>query len=245
MDAARAITLFCLPHAGGAAEAAYARWRPLLAPSGIDARPLEPPGRGRRFIEPAHARMPALVNDLLATVAPVARSGRRYGFFGHSMGSTVAWALVETLTDLGLPQPEVLVLSGRNPPDDLRLFEDHSASDDATFLRYLQRLGGTPPEFFASSELVAMWLPTLRADYALLGQYRPVQPIRPLDIDLLFLYGEDDDRVDPEGVAGWARYTRGRLIPQAFPGGHFYLQTRAVEVCARIAAHVAASPVRA
>ena len=103
----------------------------------------------------------------------------------------------------------------------------------------------TPPEFFASSELVAMWLPTLRAGYALLGQYRPVQPIRPLDIDLLFLYGEDDDRVDPQGVAGWARYTRGRLIPHVFPGGHFYLQTRAVEVCARIAAHVAASPVRA
>lgn len=234
------VTLCCLPHAGGSAQLAYGRWRKPLAEAGIDLHPLELPGRGMRGAEAPLTRMAPLVQDLLHGLVPIAVSGRPYAFFGHSMGSAVAWELTCALAERGLPLPFTLVVSGRNPPHDLRLHDDLSVLDDAEFIRRVAAMGGTPAEVFASPEIVALFLPTLRADFALLAHHRVAMPIRPLACDLLFLHGVEDPRVDAEGIDGWRAYTRGRLEVEAYPGGHFYLQTELEAVCARVAGHLRA-----
>lgn len=232
------VTLCCLPHAGGSAQLAYGRWRKPLAEAGIDLLPLELPGRGMRGAERSRTRMAPLVLDLLHCLVPLAASGRPYAFFGHSMGSAVVWELTCALVERALPLPCTLVVSGRNPPHDLRLHDDLSVLDDAEFIRRVAAMGGTPAEVFATPEIVALFLPILRADFALLAHHRVAMPIRPLACDLLFLYGVDDVRVDAEGIDGWRAYTRGRLEVEAYPGGHFYLQTQSDAVCARVAAHL-------
>lgn len=234
------VTLCCLPHAGGSSQLAYGRWRGPLAEAGIDLRPLQLPGRGSRAAEPSLTRMDALVEDLLHDLAPLAASGRPYAFFGHSMGSAVAWELTCALLERGLPPPFTLAVSGRNPPHDRRLHDDLSVLDDAEFIRRVAAMGGTPAEVFASPEIVALFLPVLRADFTLLAHHRVAMPTRPLACDLLFLHGVDDARVDADGIDGWRAYTRGRLEVQAYPGGHFYLQTQRDAVCARVARHLRA-----
>jgi surfactin synthase thioesterase subunit len=226
--------LFCLPHAGGSAHAAYHHWSGLL-PAGIRVVPLEPPGRGKRIVEPPLEDMAALVAEYAREVVPIARSGAPYAVFGHSMGSAAAYELTRSLAEAGLPPPRRLFVSGRNPPHDLRKFRNLDALDDAGFLQAIRDYGGTPEEFFAIPELVELFLPMLRSDYRLVARYRVQEPIHVCASDLVFFYGDSDPNVDEIGAQDWQRYTRGRLILHRYPGGHFFLQPHAAAVCARIA----------
>lgn len=226
--------LFCLPYAGGSAAAIYGKWTRALPPS-IKVWPLELAGRGRRTGEPFHADMEAAVRDLLAVVAPVARSGMPYAFYGHSMGTALVYELARALAAAALPAPRTLFLSGRNCPDhEYAQRQMHLLGDDA-FLAQIRTLGGTPDEFFRMKDLVAAFLPVLRSDYRLIETYRAARPLHRGTADIVFLCGDRDPLVNRLSAPGWQACTSARFRFLEFSGGHFFINDHTQAICRVIA----------
>ena len=101
--------LFCFPYAGGGATV-YRLWGQQL-PAAVEVQAVQLPGREDRFKETALTSMEQLLDALVPALLPFL--DRPYAFFGHSMGSAIAYALSCRLSERGLPLP--LAQDGQRP----------------------------------------------------------------------------------------------------------------------------------
>ncbi len=214
----RQVRLFCFPYAGGSA-AAYRRW-PELMPEDIEVCPVELPGRGHRFSEPARLQLEGLTAEIHAGLAPML--GEPYALFGHSLGAMVAFEFARRLTAAGDPLPVRLFVSGQRAPHRPDPKPPLHDLPDGAFLEEIRALGGTPPDIFANPELMELFLPILRADFQM-GETFVWVPSGPLPVPLSALGGLEDDQVSLEDLAGWQAYTRADFRIRRFPGDHFFL----------------------
>lgn len=97
----------------------------------------------------------------------------------------------------------------------------HDLPEDR-FLERLRRYNGTPGALLGNPELLRMFLPTLRADFAAVETYR-YDPSPPLDAPLAAYGGTSDPDVSAESVAAWSQQTRADFRQRMFPGDHFFL----------------------
>lgn len=230
------LILFGLPFAGGSAETTYRKWSRHLPPQ-IEMRPLELAGHGRRLKEPLGQSIAAVVDDLVATVAPVALR-QSYGFYGHSMGTVIAYELVKRLARAGLPCPVALFLSGRYPPHLRYTTREIHALSDAAFLEELRAIGGTPPAFFEIKGLAETFLPILRQDYKNLERYRFEEPVYQTSADIVFMASDRDPLAGYPAVREWASYTRRQFSIVNFRGNHFFIDQEFPHICAAIGQHL-------
>lgn len=212
------LQLFCLPYAGKGG-AMFVPWLRALRHR-VEVIPIQLAGRdSRKHERPAEAFAP-LIGELAGALWP--RLHRPYALFGHSMGSLLAFELCRELRRLGAPAPVYLFVSGRMAPQES--VEPVAAGlDDDAFVETIQRrFGGIPDSLLRDAELLRFFLPVLRADFRLLGDYRfEDQP--PLDCRIAAFGGRSDPCVSPVGLEAWARHTRAAFEVQTFEGGHFYL----------------------
>ncbi|WP_394821441.1 type I polyketide synthase [Pendulispora albinea] len=216
--------LFCFHHAGGSA-AAYRDWGARFA--GVaEVVAVQLPGREHRLREELPSSFEALVTVLAGQIAP--RLDRFAVFFGHSLGSYVAFEVARELQRTGAKIPQHLIVSGSWGPRlhaekrDLLNGEDRLAGlelpanlrDDGVFMRVLQE--------------------RLDADARLLMSYRH-RPRPELFSPITALYGEHDPWLDALSVEAWKHETARSFRLQAFPGGHMFLQQQAAEVANLIA----------
>ncbi|MEW2443713.1 thioesterase II family protein [Micromonospora marina] len=224
----------CLPYAGGAA-AAYRAWGDL-APGHVEVCPVELPGRGVRMGEEPYRRLTPLVRALADALEPLL--DRPYTLFGHSMGGLLAFELTRLLRRRGRPEPTHLFVSASPAPGRPLEPTVHDATD-AELTARLRSFNGTPPEVLDDEELMALALPIIRADFAVLETYEFVaEP--PLDIPLTVFGGIYDRAVKPADLAGWrdhATTVRFRMLPV----GHFFVDELAPELVRLVTAGV--SPV--
>ncbi|AKH87110.1 gramicidin dehydrogenase [Streptomyces sp. CNQ-509] len=213
-----AVRLFCLPYAGGSA-AAYRDWHDL-APPGIQVCPLELPGRGGRILEPPMTRLPQLAGALADALSP--HLDRPFAVFGHSMGGLLAFELTRTLRRRRRPLPAHLFVSATAAPDVPRTRPPVHQASDADVVGELRTLGGTPRELLEDEELMRLMLPTIRADFSVLENYR-YGPEPPLPVPLTVLGGADDPLVPVPDLEGWRRQTDGDAGLRLLQGGHFFL----------------------
>jgi medium-chain acyl-[acyl-carrier-protein] hydrolase len=105
---------------------------------------------------------------------------------------------------------------------------------DAMFIERLRQFNGTAEAILNNTELMRLFLPTLRADFRLNEAYAYVaEP--PLDCPIA-VFGGADDRIVPFGqMAGWRQQTAGRYTQRSLPGGHFFVQTAQQHLCRLIA----------
>jgi medium-chain acyl-[acyl-carrier-protein] hydrolase len=214
--------LFAFPHAGG--NAAF--YRPLrrFMPPEVDLCPVELPGRAARLDEPPFVSMSALMEELRHALQPL--MAVPFGFFGHSVGSWMAYEAARQLRSLDGRTAIHLFVSGRRSPDlapapslPPRPRSDHE------LLAILDRFGGTPAAIMEHPELLAALLPALRADLALADGYS-VDPEYHIDCPITALGGADDPS-ESGGIQSWKEFTRGKFRTRLFPGGHFYISTAA------------------
>src|SRR5262245_2349708 len=83
------LRMFCLPHAGGSAGM-YRGWQNVLPP-GMEVCPVQYPGRGARFLQPADASLINLANRIFEGLIPLV--DRPFVLLGHSMGALLAFEL--------------------------------------------------------------------------------------------------------------------------------------------------------
>ncbi|MFE3329637.1 thioesterase II family protein [Streptomyces sp. NPDC059176] len=216
--------LFCFPHAGGAVSS-YLPMARELSPN-VDVLAVQYPGRQDRRLESAIDDVHRLADAVAEEIAP--HLDQPYAFFGHSMGAVVAYETARRLGRRSLPAPGRLFLSGRGAPTPEANPLDRMDSDEAV-VAAIRRLGGTGGEILDDPEIMAMVMPTLRADYRAIGSYTWTEGPR-LTLPFTVLVGDNDPVVTTDEAAGWRRFTEAATDVRIFPGGHFYLDSRTVEV---------------
>src|SRR6185436_17728052 len=194
--------LFCFPHAGGG-PAFFRSWAAAFAPD-IEVLAIQLPGREARFDEPPYRRMEALLDPLCAALEPYL--DRPYSFFGHSMGSLLAFEAARRFSTGASRGPSCLVVSGRRGPRIPSRRPVLFGLPDDEFLAEVVRLGGMPREIMAEPDLIDLLLPVLRADYELSETYRPL-PGERLTCPVAAYMGAADPEVDHDGLRGWRQET--------------------------------------
>lgn len=213
------LRLFCLPHAGGGASA-FRGWADVL-PADVEVCPVQLPGRENRIAEPAFDRLEPLVQALADAVEPYL--DLPFAVFGHSNGALIGFELSRLLGARGGPLPVHLFASGRRAPDLPAETAPIHAHPEAEFLAELGTLGGLPRALLEHQELLALLVPTLRADVAIHETYQ-FREEAPLPFAITAYGGVADAKVRQAQLQGWERHTAGPFLLRMFPGGHFYLQ---------------------
>lgn len=225
-----ACRIVALPHAG----AGPAVLRPIvgLLPDHIELACVQLPGHGARLSEQPFTRSDALVKTLAPILAEA--TDRPYSLFGHSMGAFVAFELCRELRRIGAPLPHRLIASARRPPDYPAPEPDLHRLDDEGFLAELTRCyDGIPPVIRSEPQLMALFLPILKADFAVFETYRWYdEPPLPCHLSL---YGGVDD-IQTSQMDGWKRLVREQAVERRFPGGHFYLTEHPASFAAALVA---------
>ena len=215
------LQLFCFPHAGGAASA-YHRWGAAL-PAEVIAVQL--PGReGRMNERPATSlgRLAIAIADAMQVDRLVRQTGR-FAFFGHSMGALLAYETARALRRQGLRLPVHLFVSGRTAPDYIPDEPLLHGLDDDTFVDELdRRFGGLPAVVRNEPELMALFLPVLRADLTMLETH-VYQPEPPLEVPLSAYAGAGDTRASLSLMNDWAAFSTAWRGARQFSGGHFFI----------------------
>ncbi|RJE91397.1 thioesterase [Paenibacillus sp. 1011MAR3C5] len=221
------VTLICVPYAGGSAQV-YKRWTGKLHPS-LRLVPAELAGRGSRMGQPFYRNAAEAVEDLLPLVREAALDAAPYAIFGHSMGSLLVYELLHALVEENMPLPVAAFLSGRGAPhcEHEQKLSLHELPDEE-FLEEVKGLGGMPAELFQHRELLDLFLPILRADFKLVGEYEP-QKRKPLPLKLTILSGKEDSTVKGS-LNDWELYAAGGCDLAFFEGGHFFVHEQEKEV---------------
>jgi len=216
--------IFCFPYAGGSA-AAYQGWQQELR--GVaDVVAVELPGRGSRFRDPLFTDLGALAAHVCDELQSQWRAPAL--LFGYSNGAFVAYALALELRRRNLPLPAAMILAAKPAPHIRRAVKLHDLPERA-FLDRLAQLGGMSEEELSNEDLLDLFVPILRADFALSEEYH-VAPEPPLDCDLVTLSGTHDAEALPNEVSDWARYFSGDIRSHVLAGGHFFLRSSRSEV---------------
>ena len=224
------LRLFCLPYAGGSAGA-YLPWA-AMAGQTLTVCPLEPPGRGTRFHEPLILDPDTMVERMADAVEHHAWD-RPYVLFGHSLGGLMAFELTRALRRRGLPLPAHLFISATMAPSVRRADVWDDACTDGTLLSRLAAYQGTPREVLEDTQLMALLLPVIRADFGVLARYRYWQEL-PLPVAITVLAGRNDPHTHAAGIEAWQAQTELPLELQWFEGDHFFLRPLARDVLSAI-----------
>jgi medium-chain acyl-[acyl-carrier-protein] hydrolase len=232
------LRLFCFPHAGGGSHA-YVSW-PDALPASIEVVAISPPGRGSRIKEPPAQSLDAMAAAICGGLLQLqSESPAPFAFFGHSLGSVVAYEVARRLAKApGQPSPVLVLASAHQPPAQCRVDPTtwvHQL-DDRDFLAQCRARGFIEdgPSGALDSDVMEVLLPALRADLGIherLAFDEDVGPLLPCPV--VAMGGADDDFVSSKSLAGWSAVSAcydgdGEApTPALFEGGHFYLQTDA------------------
>lgn len=227
--------LFCFPYAGGDGQI-YRSWASALSPS-IEVVAAEYPGRGRRFAEPLIDRIPTLVARLLAAIRPLL--DLPFAFYGHSNGALVAYELARQMRHALQRDPQVLLLAAKRSPLLPAETPVHNLGDEE-FTRVLHRYDGTPPAVLHSPQLMEVYLPILRADFAL-GETYQLDATTRLPVPCHLISGDQDRIANPQDIRAWAPLFSGAVHHHTVVGDHFFLKSQSSHVT-RIVEHACLLP---
>ncbi len=213
------LRLVCVPYAGGSG-ALFQNW-PAWLQGVAEVCPAHLPGRGTRRSEPAYTSVDVAVDALADAIVPIA--DRPFALFGCSMGALIAYELARRLDARHRP-PAALIVAACAAPHLFVHRRPRWHLPTPEFLRELQALNGTPPELLADPELMALFLPVLRADFQLFDTYGYV-PGPPLTCPITACAGAEDTHAPREHMDGWAQHTIARCAVESFPGDHFFIRS--------------------
>lgn len=196
-------------------------------------RAVQLPGREGRLREPALRSVPNVVEAVGPALLPFL--DKPFAFFGHSMGTLLAFEVARWLRRTGNVAPIHLFVSGRSAPhtrhDQQRLY----ILDDANFVREIvDRYNGIPQVVLQDTELLHLFLPTMRADMEVVETYTYTEE-PPLSCPITAFAGTQDRLVGLAGLETWRAQTHQAFATRMFPGDHFYLQQERAALIAAIA----------
>ncbi|KTD46056.1 Linear gramicidin dehydrogenase LgrE [Legionella quinlivanii] len=214
------LRLICFPYAGGNASI-YKSWGELL-PNNVELIAIQPPGRSNRVSEHAFSDMNELMKDLLPSIKNAIDIP--YILFGHSLGSRISFELMCQLNKIGAPLPIHFIASGSRGPYIPCTKKAIYNLPENEFIKELIKLNGTPKELLENKELMALLLPTLRADFELSHKYYPSSE-NTFNCPLSVLGGTEDTEVTPSDLQSWEASFASSATIHMIPGDHFFIES--------------------
>jgi medium-chain acyl-[acyl-carrier-protein] hydrolase len=126
------IKLYCFPHSGGSVMT-FQPWKGLIDHHHVDFRPMELPGRGKRFNEKLCLTMSEAIDDAYGRIQRDLDKGP-YAFFGHSIGCLLVCELAHRIIKNGHNNPVHIFFSGHVPGD----VEDKTCFSDERLNKFAQ-----------------------------------------------------------------------------------------------------------
>jgi medium-chain acyl-[acyl-carrier-protein] hydrolase len=220
--------VLCAPNAG-AGVLAFRGWAEALPDAEVALASL--PGRDSRRRDPFCASIQDAADHL--TEALHGLPAMPLVLFGHSMGALIVFEIAHRLVARAAT-PVALVVSGRRAPTCPSRFPPVAHLPEDAFVDQMQRrYAGIPDLVLQDEEMRAWFLPTLRADMALVDQYAPAHA-HPLPCPVLAYGGTTDPQTTPDELQAWALQTTASHRVRWFAGGHFFPDTARAEVLTAI-----------
>lgn len=212
------LRLFCFPYAGGGATL-FSAW-PSALPATLEVCAVQLPGRENRLSEAPLTCLPDLIEQLTVALEPWLN--KPFAVFGHSLGAVIAFEWARRLRPWH--QPVHVFLSACPAPDTPRPAPLRGLPDGA-FIEGLQnRYRQIPQAILQNSEMMALLLPMLRADFTLYETYTYVADA-PLDCPICVFGGLQDHLTNRQQLAAWRAQTTSDFTQRMFPGAHFFFKT--------------------
>ena len=215
------LRLFCFPYAGGG-SGIYRDWTTGVLET-TEVWRIRLPGRESRLAEPAFTRLEPLVTALAQAILPYL--DMPFAFFGHSMGGLISFELLRELRRQHAPAPVRLCVSGHRAPHLPRRRPPIHHLPTSEFIVQLRRLNGTPEAVLHNEELMRLFLPILRADFAMFETYAYTAEYPPLACPISVFGGRQDPEVSYDELAAWRDHTCSAFIQRMLTGDHFFLHS--------------------
>ncbi len=225
------LRLFCFPYSGSGATI-FRSWSDGL-PAFVEVFPVQPPGRETRLREPPFTRITPLVQAAADGLLPYL--DKPFAFFGHSVGALIAFELARYLRRQCDLLPVHLFFSGRGAPHVPDPDPPAHNRTDAEFIEEVRRYNGTPDEVFENPELLALFIPILRADFAINETYTYVEQ-RPFSCPITAFGGAQDYKRHGIDLEEWSVHTTARFSAHMFSGDHFFLHSERRQLLGMISA---------
>ncbi len=213
------LTLFCFPYAGGSAHT-FMKWVNTLSDN-VELVIIQAPGRGARMLEPLYSSMEPLIAELTKQITPLLY--KPYVFFGHSLGSRIAFELMNQSQKLGYPLPKQFIASGSRSPQDLCMKAPIYRLPRDEFIDELRKLNGTPQSILENSELMELVLPLLKADFEIADTYSYKGNIKfncPINV-----FGGKEDTISIEQLNNWGSFFTQKNTVTMLDGDHFFIDS--------------------
>lgn len=218
------IRLYCFPYAG-AGSMIFRTWTESL-PDWIELWAILLPGREGRFREKPFTSMQEIINNLGKILVNTLE--QPFAFFGHSMGSWIAFELARYLRKTSNLSPTNLFVSARLAPH-LPIPYDFCNLKDEDLIESVKSFQGVPQETLKKPHLIKILLPILRADFSVCETYKYVEEL-PLECPISIFGGQHDHTIKYEWLKAWSQHTTKNFRIEMFHGDHFFLRTSHVEL---------------
>ncbi|MFT5757213.1 MAG: medium-chain acyl-[acyl-carrier-protein] hydrolase [Alteromonadaceae bacterium] len=214
------LKLICFPYAGGSTST-YLSWVNYL-PSNVELVIIQAPGRGSRIFEPLYSDMTALTDELVRLIPNVLN--KPYIFYGHSLGSRVAFELMDKLSKLKHSSPQHFIASGSRGPHKLSEKKKVAHLPDSEFIDELYRLNGTPKAVIDNKELMDLFLPVLKADFGIAEQYC-YSGNTIFECPVSVFGGNEDIDIKSTDLICWQEHFSMKVDLHLISGNHFFVDS--------------------
>ncbi len=214
------LRLICFPYAGGNAST-YTSWVNII-PDNVELVLVQPPGRATRIFEQAYTSMDSLIQSLIKVIP--SKLDKPYILFGHSLGSRVAFELMNKLKQQEYPLPQHFIASGSRGPQCTSDKKELYKLPDEDFIFELQKLNGTPKALLENKDLMDLLLPLIRADFELSDKYLYSDNTR-FNCSVSVLGGEYDVDITDLHLKSWGDFFTKKITQHIIKGDHFYIDT--------------------
>jgi len=215
------LKLICFPYAGGNASI-FMPWIKNL-PSNVELVIVQAPGRGARMGEEAYSDMNDLIGDLIKVIPSVLN--KPYILFGHSLGSRIAFELMNQLKKFDYELPQHFIASGSRGPHLKCTKESIYKLPQDEFIEELKSLNGTPKEIIENKELMELFLPLLKADFELADRYY-YTGTSGFNCPISVFGGQDDTGISLSELNSWGDLFETDADINLFPGDHFFIDSQ-------------------
>lgn len=177
------------------------------------------PGRQARFSEAPRTDLNALVTDLAGDCA---RRTEPYLMFGYCSGVLLAYLVALRLHKLGAALPRGLVVGSYSAPH-LVASPPIASLNSEELWQALVEHHAVLPRLASHSELRQLSESVIRADLALVAQYRHV-PAAPLPVPITVIVGERDGWPPASDLESWRQYSTSRIRARHIRAGHWFME---------------------
>ncbi len=213
------LRLFCFTYAGGSCNF-YCFWAKRFL-GRIELWAFQPPGRGNRMKEKPIRRLDELVEVIVTSIDGFL--DLPFVFFGHSLGSLIAFELTRRLRLRNARLPEHLFVSACSAPHLARKRKSIHLLGDEELIECIRSYGGTPQEVIGDPEMLKLVLPLIRADFEVYETWNYCHET-PLSVPIT-VFGGTEDEIATTDLAAWREQTNVKFSKHMLPGGHFFIHS--------------------